>query len=232
MSTKPSSNETHLIEMHYFFDSSFPVGYFSHSFGFESFVTDERNDNLQAWSNWIKNYLMYSIWYCDLEILDMAFQIYSGDAAIAKQLIEKLDGEIHASRTTAEARNASLLISNATKRAAVDYLGIDPCVFSSFQITEPAILVGLIRAIQGWDQVHTRLLFAQSHTLSMTQVLLRYAKIGQRDQLKMMASLLPLIEELALTKPSQNRTIAINTCYELEFDQMKHENLSPRLFQS
>ncbi len=56
----------HIAQMHYFFDSAFPAGSYGHSFGFETFATSKAwGDKIQA-LEWIRTYMVFSLWYGDL----------------------------------------------------------------------------------------------------------------------------------------------------------------------
>lgn len=218
--------------MHYFFDSSFPVGYFSHSFGFETKVADFSSAGFDACKSWILNYVFFSIWYSELEAMEQAQRLYSPFDARAREGVEAIDHLLFVSRSTKDARRAAQLIAGATKRAAVIFLGKESGELASYNLTEPAVVIGVIAAIRSWNMATTRLLYMQSHALALTQVLLRYAKIGQNDQMLLMAELLPTIGELALRRPRSPSATFGKTCMEIDMDQMRHETLSPRLFQS
>lgn len=219
-------------EMHYFFDSSFPVGYFSHSFGFETAVANFSNVGLGGCKSWILNYLVFSIWYSELEAISQARELYRPCDQQCKNSIEAMDRLLFASRSTKGARRASLLIAGATKRAGMVFLGKESGDLESYGLKEPAVVIGVIAAIREWNTALTRLLYMQSHALALTQVLLRYAKIGQNDQLLLMAELLPTISELAFQRPSSGTSAIGKTCMDIDMDQMRHETLTPRLFQS
>lgn len=227
-----TSDELKTLEIHFFFDSSFPVGYFSHSFGFESKVVNPVQSNEDTWREWIRDYLVYSIWYCDLEAIEKTVALYISGAPDSRATIEAIDSTIHLSRSTTDSRRASLLISQATKRSATAFLNVDSSILESFHVREPSTIVGLIAAMRKWDLRLVRLLYANSHALAMSQVLLRYAKIGQSQQLKLIAGLLPEIEKISGLRPQARETISTMTCYPLEIDQMNHQTLAPRMFQS
>lgn len=221
-----------LGEMHYFFDSSFPVGYFSHSFGLETFVASSTSRTADLYSQWITKYLVYSIWYSELVVLTEAQRIHEIRQRQSIEEIEKNDSHLHASRPTEEARKASVLICKAIKTAANNYFGETVSDLDCFSIKEPATLVGLIASTRRWNFYNTRLLYLQSQALSLAQILVRYAKIGQNDQLILMANLNPVITKLASLSPG-NRANTISTlCLGIELSQMQHQSLSPRLFQS
>ena len=219
-------------ETHYFFDSSFPVGYFSHSFGFETKVAEYSRVGFDACKSWILNYVVFSIWYSELEAMEHAQLGYRPCDAAARESIEAIDHLLFVSRSTKDARRGSQLIAGATKRAAVIFLGEESGELLSYNLKEPAVVIGVIAAIRSWNMATTRLLYMQSHALALSQVLLRYAKIGQNDQILLMAELLPTIGELALHRPRSISATFGKTCMEIDMDQMRHETLTPRLFQS
>lgn len=230
--TEIPESDPSLGEMHYFFDSSFPVGYFSHSFGMETFVASPTSKTVDLYSQWITKYLVYSIWYSELLVLTEAQKIYEIRQRQSVDEIEKNDSHLHASRPTEEARKASVLICKAIKVAARNYFGETVSDLDCFSIREPASLVGLIASIQHWNVYNTRLLYLQSQALSLAQILVRYAKIGQNDQLMLMANLNPVITKLASVSPEKRTNTVSALCLGVELSQMQHQSLSPRLFQS
>lgn len=231
-SGSPRSTEEKFAEMHYFFDSSFPVGYFSHSFGFESEVVNFSRVGLEGCRQWILTYLVYSIWYSELEALNQTRDLYRGSGTSGLSDIEKVDQVLFSSRSTSEARRAARMIACATKRASEVLFGDGVSELSSLDLSEPAVVVGVISEMRKWNPVLTGLLYMQSHALALTQVILRYAKIGQKDQMLIMADLMPKINALALERPRAGSVTVAKTCMKIDMDQMRHETLTPRLFQS
>lgn len=227
-----NQHDQSLGEMHYFFDSSFPVGYFSHSFGFETFVANSTWKKLDSYAEWITNYLIYSLWYGELVVLTETQSLIESKGSKSIGEIEKNDSHLHASRPTHEARKASLLLCAAIMTAAKNYFGETVANLDSFAITEPATLVGLIASRRTWNFYSTRLLYLQSQALALTQVLVRYARIGQTDQIKLMSHLSPVITKLASIYPDQKPNTLSALCLGIEVSQMQHQSLSPRLFQS
>jgi urease accessory protein len=225
--------------MHYFFDSAFPAGSYGHSFGFETFATSKSGSNKGHALEWIRNYMIFSLWYGDVENISRArlaiadSPVESDKVVIADEL-DTADRRLHASRSTNEARKSAESLARSMKIAASRLFGE---AFTSVNLygrsfREPSTFVALLSYSLGWNEEYTRLLYLQGQALSATSVLVRCGKIGQFTQLEMMAELIDLSAKLASQRPPPlpNRTAV--TSWAIEIDQIDHQNLSPRLFQS
>ena len=222
-----------IAQMHYFFDSAFPAGSYGHSFGFETFATSKiGGDRVQA-LKWIRNYMVFSLWYGDLENISKA-RTALADTNFGSEKVDTLDRRLHASRSTSEARKSAESLARSMKIAANRIFGDDITSFhvGSRSFLEPSTFVGLLSHRLRWDEEYARLMYLQGQALSATSVLVRCGKIGQFTQLEMMAELIGLSATLAATRPTTTSSRGAVTTWAIESDQIEHQYLSPRLFQS
>lgn len=224
--------DSKLGEMHCFFDSSFPIGYFSQSYGFEFNVSRRSESQFEDYHKWIINYLVYSIWYSELMVLSTAHELYKKDRQSHLDQILQNDAELYASRSTPESRKASISLSRAIRLAANDFFSDNAIELRSYNLKEPSSLIGILAAMQDWNFYNTRLLYLQSHALSITHVILRHAKMGQSSQLTLLAQIQPTIVTLASVLPSAKLPTIGALCFGIELSQIHHQHQSPRLFQS
>lgn len=233
---------SHVAQMHYFFDSAFPAGSYGHSFGFETFATSKLGGDRGQALEWIRNYMVFSLWYGDLENISKArtYLEQSPTRSLEGDILVTLDKRLHATRSTIEARRSARSLASSLKAAAsrlfADKVGdgveLPSLDFDSRTFLEPSTFVALLSHDLGWDEDYTKLLYIQGQALLATSVLIRCGKIGQFSQLEMMAELIDLSAKLASARPSELQRRGAVTAWAIEVDQINHQNLSPRLFQS
>lgn len=221
-----------ISQMHYFFDSAFPAGSYSHSFGFETFAASPDGTCTERAIEWVQSYLVFSLWYGDLENISKVRKA-SFEHGINSSQIPQLDKRLHASRSTAEARKSARSLSSSMLVAARRLFEGDNFHFKEHVAPlEPSTFVAKLSSELAWDEEYTRLLYLQSQALSATSVLVRYGRIGQFAQLAMMADLLRLATTLASRRPPYQADRGNINAWIVESAQIDHQVLSPRLFQS
>ncbi len=223
----------HIAQMHYFFDSAFPAGSYGHSFGFETFATSKSGGDKSQALEWIRTYMVFSLWYGDLENISKA-RAALAISPVDTEKVYLLDRRLHASRSTGEARKSAESLARSMKVAASHLFGdeVTALHLDSQSFLEPSTFVGLLSNRLSWDEDYTRLLYLQGQALSATSVLIRCGKIGQFTQLEMMSELIDLSAKLASIRPNKVSSRGAVTSWAIEVDQINHQNLSPRLFQS
>ena len=218
--------------MHYFFDSAFPSGAYAHSFGFETFATGTASGDDQAAMDWIESYMLHSLWHGDLENVAAIFELGTSHKSQTLAKVRECDALLHASRSTLEGRHAARQLAQSLYLAASRLFGaIFPDQLGG-TLREPSSVMGVVALELGWPVRETRLYYLQSQALALTSVLVRHGRIGQFRQLEMMASLRHTAVSLAVSRPRIGRLQTPSQCWQLEFDQIAHQHLSPRLFQS
>ncbi len=223
--------------MHYFFDSGFPSGALAHSFGFETFCARFSSKSLYQASNWIKNYMYFSLWHGDLENFSRCYELLDKTRTedYEKQQVKSLvalDKQLHVTRTTAESRQAQESLTKALMRSSAQFFDAPDISVMSAQFQEPSTLLGILANKRQWDMSTTRVLFLMRELVMLTSVLVRYGKIGQSQQLTIISDLTKTAAALARERPSFTRNAGSRASIEVELDQIDHTHLTPRLFQS
>lgn len=219
--------------MHYFFDSAFPAGAYGHSFGFETFASSKDGANPEQGLNWIENYMVHSLWYGDLENISKISEILQTPQATTQQ-ITKEDTILHASRSTYEGRKSAISLARAIEMAGNKLFASNPSYGTKLQedLREPSSIVGIISGRLKWPIDLTRLFYLQTQALAATSVLVRCGRIGQFAQLEMMGTILESSAKLAMVRPKSLPDRSAISAWQIEMDQINHQELSPRLFQS
>ncbi|MDA8278717.1 MAG: hypothetical protein M0Z45_11115 [Actinomycetota bacterium] len=223
----------HIAQMHYFFDSAFPAGSYGHSFGFETFATSNLGGQIDRALEWIRTYMVFSLWYGDLEnISKVRGALNSPIDGLDKA--RHLDKRLHVSRSTIEGRRSAQTLSKSMATAAAHLFRdrVTPEGIYSGQYLEPSTFVAHLSHLLDWNESYLRLFYLQGQALAATSVLVRCGKIGQFAQLKMMAELIQVSSKLACARPNKITSRGAVTNWAIEVDQIDHQSLSPRLFQS
>ncbi len=218
--------------MHYFFDSAFPSGAYAHSFGFETFAAGADASDKDAAIAWIENYLIYSLWHGDLENIERIVELAEYRSPQSIEAVEESDAFTHIARSTAEGRRSARQLARSLNLAAVALFGELFAGQAEASFLEPSTIVGLVARHLSWPLEAIRLYYLQSQALGATSVLVRHGRIGQFRQLEMMGVLRRTALSLARSRPESSSTPTASQCWQLEFDQIAHQHLSPRLFQS
>lgn len=233
-----NNDAVNLAEIHYFFDSAFPTGSFGHSAGFESFIVRDENRTLSTATQWIKKYLLFSMWYGEAENLSRIVDLVSNARSIDWSnlqfitQIQNLDLALHSSRTTVEARQAQLTLCQALIRTTSQFFSADKYGLAGLSLTEPSTVIGAIAGLRGWNVETVRILYLVKEAVSLSSVLVRYAIIGQSRQLVIVNELLSVATTLGRQRPDTTRKVGTRISIENELDQMRHPFIRPRLFQS
>ena len=222
-----------IAQMHYFFDSAFPAGSYGHSFGFETFATSSLGGQIDRALEWIRTYMVFSLWYGDLENISKVRGALSSpiDGLNKARLLDK---HLHVSRSTIEGRRSAQNLSKSMATAATHLFRdrVEPEAIYSGGFFEPSTFVAHLSHLLDWDESNLRLLYLQGQALAAISVLVRCGKIGQVTQLKMMAELIQVSSKLACARPKKITSRGAVTSWAIEVDQIDHQSLSPRLFQS
>lgn len=218
--------------MHYFFDSAFPSGSYAHSFGFETFAVGAKAGDKDAAIAWIENYLIHSLWHGDLENIERITELAEYRSPQSLEAVEESDALTHIARSTREGRRSARQLARSLNLAAVALFGELFADQAKTSFLEPSTIVGLLALHLGWPLPATRLYYLQSQALGATSVLVRHGRIGQFRQLEMMGTLRATALSLARSRPQTSTSPTGAQCWQLEFDQIAHQHLSPRLFQS
>ena len=221
-----------LGQMHHFFDSSFPSGTFAHSYGFETYASASRTIDLNEAIEWVRNFMVFSLWHADLENISRILEIDVIEDLGPNSAIAENDRAIYAGRSTRDGRLAAKRLAQSLRVGANTLYPEANLGSTAALFYEPSTITALVARNMHWPADATRLLYLQSHAMSLTSVLVRHARIGQSGALAMMSQLTGDCAALAFERPSSSSSVRSAQCWTIERDQIRHQHLSPRLFQS
>ncbi|MFC4766176.1 urease accessory protein UreF [Effusibacillus consociatus] len=227
-------------------DSAFPTGVFSHSFGLETALQENRIQNGEELSEWLGSYVtgnlapmegaavFWAHWYADRIIADQP------EKEVYRKNLRTLDRRLTLSRLSRESREGGVKIGKRYLRIVLDLYpecGLeeyDNWIRSGESYGNACIVHGWICAHlqQSPENAIASHLYAGVNAL--IQNALRAMPIGQTEGQKVLKSLLPVIkqeaERIVLAPPAPNRLSSHTIAQEI--GAMRHETLYSRLFMS
>lgn len=219
-------------------DSAFPTGAFSHSFGLETAIKEEKINGPSELYNWVKTYISGNLAPSEGSAVFITYQaIKSG---LKNHDIQRLDQKLTISKASSESRNGGIKIG---KR----YLKMVNTLYPESGLEDYAKWIsqewcyGNASIVHGWISaylgvsLHSAIfthLYASVNNLLQSAV--RLTAVGQTDVQLIMQKLYPLMEEEAKQiiafSPGEEDLFTYSVMQEMEA--MRHESLYSRLFMS
>lgn len=216
-------------------DSNFPSGSFSHSFGMETYVQDERIADPSSFQSFLESYILKSLAYTDGLGCRIAYEWIENEDW--EQLWD-LDEQLFASCSASESREASKRIGQQMAKLCLTLYPTDALTAYIAKIKEkkcyghPAIVFALVSRglnIEVDTAVKACLYAAVS---SLIQNAVRGIPIGQTAGQTILLKSQEIIELAVLLVKKLSREELGRTLPGLEIAQMRHEQLHVRLFMS
>ncbi|WP_018132866.1 urease accessory protein UreF [Effusibacillus pohliae] len=227
-------------------DSAFPVGAFSHSYGLETALQENRVKDSHGLLEWLTAYLVTGLapmegtgvyWSCHYaEWLHTA----SPDRTNAEEHLKNLDRRLTLSRFARESREGAIKVGKrylALARELYPASGLD--LYSDWIRNKECY--GHPAVVHGWLSMHLQLsrktavvCYLYNEINSLVQNALRAMTIGQLEAQKVLQSMFPMIEQatgrLLADPPAADALYSCSLLQEIEA--MRHETLYSRLFMS
>ncbi|TYR81721.1 urease accessory protein UreF [Priestia megaterium] len=225
----------HFLSLIQLCDSNFPSGAFSHSFGMETYIQNEKITNAKTFADALYTYLTTQLTYTDGLACKLAYEFIAQNDV--HQLMN-LDHELYALALAKETREGTRRIGQRMAKLCLQLFPVSSLIQYEQLIKHkecfghPSIvfaLVGYHLKVPKKTVISTHLYAAVS---SLVQNAVRGIPIGQTDGQKTLLMFQPYLEEATekIIKASADELGAMTPG--LEIAQMQHERLHVRLFMS
>lgn len=226
--TEAQDQRRSLMRLMAWLSPAFPTGSFSYSHGLESAVDAGAIASGDDLEDWLSDLVTHGSGWNDMVLVAQAWRSCA-DAGLIDglgELAEALAGSAERHQETM-AQGAAFLDAAGARAsiAAVDH-GELPS-----ELAYP-VAVGLVAGREGVPLADTLTAFAHAFVSNLIQAALRLAPIGQREGVRVLASLEPLIAATA-ERASKAGIDDLGSCtFRSEIMSFRHETLHSRLFRS
>jgi len=228
-------------------DSTFPTGAFTHSYGMESLVQENKINDLKSAEEWLRICITNGWAQTDGLASILTWEVVNGaettkvrNALLLEQLSE-IDMTLSASRPAEEARHAS---NSTGKRLLKEVAGIHKwpilCDYQEWIKDHPlsrhlgnfAVIYGMIGAEIGWSVDLTGLASGYATSAGLVATLIKLVPLGQSEG-QYLLSQLPEPISIALHDQRGKNLGELGASLPFwDIAQMRHESLYSRLFRS
>ena len=213
-------------------NASFPTGAFSHSYGFETWISEGIVSDAATAEGQCRDWLRFGIATADAVAVVAAFRdtLYNDMGGIVV-----LDHRIDALKLARETRSASTKTGAALIAACRDIFNIeqagrlDGLVRSGTTPGHHAVVYGVAGAALGFTEHQTVASFLWTGFSNLVSVVARLVPLGQVEVQRIVAAGAPLVEtcaEIARTRPIERMGSLLAS---LDTAAMRHERLPSRL---
>lgn len=216
-------------------DSNFPNGGFTQSFGFETYIDQERIHNAETFGQWLDIYLKDQLVSTDGLGIRMAYE------AIKENDLERLwyiDRLLTVQNLARESREGTEQMGAALVNISAEIY--DSPLMASYQKRlkqklskgHPAIVYAIIGEYLEISKKESILFYLYSTMVNFVQNAVRAIPLGQTDGQRLLASFHPRLQE-ATSKILKLDEIEFGAIAPgLELAQMQHERITARMFMS
>lgn len=227
-----NNGDDRLLALLQFANASFPTGAFSHSYGFETWITEGTVADAGTAETACRDWLRFGIATADAVAVAAAFRdtLYNDMAGLAA-----LDRRVDAIKLARETRTASTKTGAALIAACRDIFGLDAAsrlhalVKDGAMPGHHAVVYGACGAALGFTEHQTVSSFLFTGFSNLVSVVARLVPLGQVEVQRIVAAGAPLIEdctEIARTRPVERMASLLAA---LDTAAMRHERLPSRL---
>ncbi len=213
-------------------NASFPTGAFTHSYGFEVWVSDGAVETAKEVERRCRDWMRFNLTTCDAVAVALSFRVtLYGDMA---ELCD-IDRCLNALKLTKELRQASTMTGTALITAGVGIFGLPKIKeLGKMQSTEScaghhAVAYGVLAADLGLTEHEAVVSFLWSGFSNLIAVLQRQVPLAQADAQRIIADAGPFIESCAEIARVRTKDSMSSSYAALDMASMQHERLDSRL---
>ena len=201
-------------------DSALPTGGFSHSYGFEQYLSRGEIHDAESFTRWLRVYVGSQLKYTDALLIRMAY-----DGVDEHELADLA----LAVTNPAQVRAAAVAVAKRVRRIGVDALGVPD---TDLEFAHPALEFARVTRHFDIDAGDAIIAHLTGSVGSITQNAVRGIPIGQSDGQRVIAAAHPWIAEVAADVHSLDPDELGLVAPGFEIAQMQHARLRARMFMS
>ena len=219
----PMTDVQSLIRLQTWLSPAFPTGAFSYSHGLEQAVAVKLVDDQDSLLEWLSSLLQQGAGWNDAVILAEAWRTNSDDSELL--FIAELSEAMSISK---ERHLETIAQGSAFLKAAAAWVKMP----NAPEHCSLPVAVGSVSALHNIELQATLTAFLHAYVSNQIQAALRLMKLGQQGGVEVLATLEPLIIEVA-EKASQTTLNDLGSAALMsDICAMKHEQLQSRIFRS
>ncbi|SES12313.1 urease accessory protein [Gracilibacillus ureilyticus] len=221
---------TKILYLMHIHDSAFPIGTYTHSFGMETYIQEDKIRTKEDLFTFCLIYMKENIGFTDGIFVKLAYEkLLAGEWSELLNL-EKL---CHASKNAEETREASMMIGKQFIKAIIPVShspSLEKWQSEIYVKSHFPIVYTLYTYDMGFDLYTTILTYIYSSVVSLVHNAVRAIPLGQKAGIEVIHRLITEMDHV--TKQILTRDLAqvSNHTFGLEIASMKHKFLQARLF--
>lgn len=224
-----------LLSLFQLCDSNFPTGMFSHSFGLESYIQENKVHSKDTFLEWLNVYLHEQLVYCDGLASRFVYEALMVDDL---QQIWQLDHLLTIQNLPRETREGTQMVGERMLKLTESIYGFSILTQYRDEIKRknayghPAIVFSMIAYGLGVAQQDTILYYLYSAISSQVQNAVRAIPLGQTAGQMITHQLIPELTQAAVRIMELTKDDFGIVSPGIELSQMKHERVNIRIFMS
>ncbi|WP_228548345.1 urease accessory protein UreF [Sporosarcina obsidiansis] len=225
-----NSTFLHLLQIH---DSAFPIGNYTHSYGMETFIQENRIHTKEHLLEFCKTFLKHNLAYGDAIFIQEAYKETEKRDMNALLSLDELCGAVKLAK---ESREASINVGKQFMRTILplhEYPLLSDWqahIKSGKAKGHYAIVFGIFCSLNNFDRDQAVMLHLYSTINGLIQNAVRAVPFGQNTGVQVLHELLECISEVANSVRGLTVQDISNNALHIELASMKHEYLFSRLF--
>lgn len=227
--------DSSLLTLFQLCDSNFPSGGFSHSFGLETYIQQDKVVDPETFSQWLTLYVEEQMVTADGYAIKLAYEALENDNL---EEVWHLDRVLTVQNMSRETREGTRFMGRSLVKIAEAIYDSEMINLYSKRIQEkksnahPAILFALAGHHLKISRDTTILYYMYSTVINLVQNAVRAIPIGQTAGQQIISNFQPILKKAVETINTLNESDFGTIAPGIEMAQLQHENVTVRIFMS